>query len=69
MGGGNEREPESKPTGDGRWEVAAPFLRLGCVGFIPSLCKNGDATRGARSTPGGSLRGARAAVFVGWNEQ
>jgi hypothetical protein len=30
----------------GGWEVAAPVLRLGRAGFIPSLCKNGDATRG-----------------------
>jgi len=28
--------------------VAAPFLRPLSAGFILSLCKNGDATRGAR---------------------
>jgi hypothetical protein len=28
--------------------VAAPLLRPSRAAFIPSLCKNGDATRGAR---------------------
>jgi hypothetical protein len=28
-------------------EVAAPFLLPLRAAFIPSLCKNGDATRGA----------------------
>jgi hypothetical protein len=39
---------ERTPQAMGGWEVAAPLLRPSRAAFIPSFCKNGDATRGAR---------------------
>jgi hypothetical protein len=53
----NERETASKPRGDGRWKVAAPFLRLGAPASSDRSAKTVTATRGARATPGGTHRG------------